>query len=59
LYDIIVTSSACIFLFAFIFSFFHPRHDSLLYRDIKPENIGFDKRGDVKVFDFGLMKSLE
>jgi serine/threonine protein kinase len=31
----------------------------LLYRDIKPENIGFDVRGDVKVFDFGLMKSLE
>jgi serine/threonine protein kinase len=31
----------------------------LLYRDIKPENIGFDVRGDVKVFDFGLMKSLD
>jgi serine/threonine protein kinase len=31
----------------------------LLYRDIKPENIGFDIRGDVKLFDFGLMKSLE
>lgn len=31
----------------------------LLYRDIKPENIGFDVRGDVKVFDFGLCKSLE
>jgi hypothetical protein len=26
---------------------------------IKPENIGFDIRGDVKVFDFGLMKSLD
>ena len=32
--------------------------DSLVYRDIKPENIGFDVRGDVKVFDFGLCKSL-
>lgn len=31
----------------------------LLYRDIKPENIGFDIRGDVKLFDFGLCKSLE
>ncbi|KAG7349944.1 protein kinase domain containing protein [Nitzschia inconspicua] len=31
----------------------------LLYRDIKPENIGFDIRGDVKVFDFGLVKSLD
>eukprot|EP00536_Pseudo-nitzschia_multiseries_P005103 jgi/Psemu1/189809/e_gw1.93.84.1 len=31
----------------------------LVYRDIKPQNIGFDVRGDVKVFDFGLMKSLD
>eukprot|EP00980_Cylindrotheca_fusiformis_P002649 scaffold620_cov103-Cylindrotheca_fusiformis.AAC.9 len=31
----------------------------LVYRDIKPENIGFDIRGDVKIFDFGLSKSLE
>jgi serine/threonine protein kinase len=31
---------------------------SLVYRDIKPENIGFDVRGDVKIFDFGLCKSL-
>jgi len=30
----------------------------LVYRDIKPENIGFDVRGDVKIFDFGLCKSL-
>lgn len=29
-----------------------------MYRDIKPENIGFDLRGDVKVFDFGLCKTL-
>lgn len=31
---------------------------SLVYRDIKPENIGFDVRGDLKLFDFGLCKSL-
>ena len=31
----------------------------MVYRDIKPENIGFDIRGDVKIFDFGLCKSLE
>jgi serine/threonine protein kinase len=30
-----------------------------VYRDIKPENIGFDIRGDAKVFDFGLTKSLD
>ena len=32
--------------------------DSIVYRDIKPGNIGFDVRGDVKVFDFGLSKGL-
>eukprot|EP00934_Nitzschia_sp_Nitz4_P002474 Nitzschia sp. Nitz4//scaffold159_size51929//1114//2819//NITZ4_006869-RA/size51929-processed-gene-0.11-mRNA-1//-1//CDS//3329537544//2464//frame0 len=32
---------------------------SLLYRDIKPENVGFDVRGDVKLFDFGLCRNLE
>lgn len=30
----------------------------LVYRDIKPENIGFDFRGDTKIFDFGLCKNL-
>jgi serine/threonine protein kinase len=30
----------------------------MVYRDIKPENIGFDVRGDVKIFDFGLAKPL-
>jgi serine/threonine protein kinase len=30
-----------------------------VYRGIKPENIGIDIRGDVKVFDFGLTKSLD
>ena len=29
-----------------------------MYRDIKLENAGFDVRGNVKVFDFGLCKSL-
>ena len=33
-------------------------HDhKLIYRDIKKENFGFDVRGDIKVFDFGLAKS--
>eukprot|EP00536_Pseudo-nitzschia_multiseries_P018996 jgi/Psemu1/248987/estExt_Genewise1.C_35550001 len=27
---------------------------NIVYRDIKPENIGFDVRDDVKLFDFGL-----
>ena len=29
---------------------------SIVYRDLKPDNIGFDVRGDVKIFDFGLAK---
>lgn len=33
--------------------------DSILHRDIKPQNIGFDIRGDVKLFDFGLSKELK
>lgn len=32
--------------------------NKILYRDIKPDNIGFDIRGDVKIFDFGLAKEL-
>mmetsp|Transcript_21618 Transcript_21618/g.45007 ORF Transcript_21618/g.45007 Transcript_21618/m.45007 type:complete len:454 (+) Transcript_21618:1267-2628(+) len=31
----------------------------ILHRDIKPQNIGFDIRGDVKLFDFGLSKELK
>lgn len=31
---------------------------NLVYRDLKPDNIGFDAMGKVKVFDFGLAKEL-
>jgi serine/threonine protein kinase len=30
-----------------------------MYRDIKPDNIGFDIRGDIKIFDFGLAKEFD
>ena len=33
--------------------------NKLVYRDLKPENCGFDVRGDIKLFDFGLLKSLD
>jgi serine/threonine protein kinase len=32
---------------------------SIIHRDIKPDNIGFDVRGDVKIFDFGLAKEFD
>jgi len=31
---------------------------SVVYRDLKPDNVGFDVRGDVKIFDFGLSRQL-
>lgn len=31
----------------------------ILHRDIKPQNVGFDIRGDIKIFDFGLAKELK
>ncbi|CAB9504192.1 activated protein kinase catalytic subunit alpha-1 [Seminavis robusta] len=37
-------------------NYLHERQ--ILYRDIKPENIGFDVRDDIKLFDFGLAKEL-
>ena len=28
----------------------------VIFRDLKPDNVGFDKRGNVKLFDFGLSR---
>lgn len=39
-----------------VFRYLHSKR--IVYRDIKPENIGFDIRGDVKLFDFGLVKEM-
>jgi len=32
---------------------------NVIYRDLKPDNIGFDVRGDVKIFDLGLAKEVD
>lgn len=40
-------------------SFLVLQHASkIVHRDFKPANLGFDVRGDIKVFDFGLAREL-
>eukprot|EP00980_Cylindrotheca_fusiformis_P011599 scaffold2744_cov136-Cylindrotheca_fusiformis.AAC.16 len=32
--------------------------NQIIYRDLKPDNLGFDEKGTLKVFDFGLAKRM-
>jgi serine/threonine protein kinase len=36
----------------------HVHSKNMVHRDLKVENIGFDIRGDIKLFDFGLAREL-
>jgi serine/threonine protein kinase len=36
--------------------YLHKRN--IIFRDLKPDNIGFDANGDIKIFDFGLCRRL-
>jgi serine/threonine protein kinase len=57
-YTLIALVDECVYPSSWWLTIFRVSCCSLVYRDIKPENIGFDIRGDVKIFDFGLCKSL-
>jgi serine/threonine protein kinase len=37
----------------------HLHKTNVVFRDLKPENVGFDAEGRVKIFDFGLAKELD
>ena len=37
-------------------AFVYLHEKNIIFRDLKPANVGFDVRGDVKLFDFGLAK---
>ena len=39
-------------------AFVYLHEKNIIFRDLKPANVGFDVRGDVKLFDFGLAKMM-
>jgi len=47
---------ASIFDLSAALEYMHANH--IIHRDIKPDNIGFDVRDDIKIFDFGLAREM-
>lgn len=43
----------------FLLSCINDVFDEVIFRDLKPDNIGFDSNGTVKIFDFGVARDLE
>ena len=41
-----------------ILAFEYLHSSEIAYRDLKPDNIGFDNHGEIKLFDFGLAKRI-
>eukprot|EP00521_Asterionellopsis_glacialis_P015626 CAMPEP_0195291976 /NCGR_PEP_ID=MMETSP0707-20130614/8541_1 /TAXON_ID=33640 /ORGANISM="Asterionellopsis glacialis, Strain CCMP134" /LENGTH=704 /DNA_ID=CAMNT_0040352347 /DNA_START=150 /DNA_END=2264 /DNA_ORIENTATION=- len=54
--DLWVDRLVAVFDVARAMKYLHER--KILFRDLKPDNVGFDIRGDAKIFDFGLAKEL-
>eukprot|EP00985_Skeletonema_marinoi_P018295 scaffold10203_cov154-Skeletonema_marinoi.AAC.3 len=54
LFLIILSTSYAALQIAAGLKYLHSHH--IIFRDLKPANIGFDVRGDVKIFDFGLAR---
>lgn len=54
-----INSSFTLVPFSLSITIIHYHYYRILFRDLKPENVAFDLRGDMRLFDFGLAKELK